>query len=153
MAVDGLTEAEGNGAMNVKRITIEAQGWVAHDPKLRNLTDRQQEIVARFAEERTPEQVAADLGISLQTVHNYVTGSGVGCAASRPVRRRVELADEARKLMKKYALTGTMTPRQEQIVEMSAEGGTVEEIAGELGINPKSVEAHSWRGSRSGCTS
>jgi DNA-binding NarL/FixJ family response regulator len=53
--------------------------------------------------------------------------------------------DEARQLMMRYGLLGAMTRRQEQIVGMLAEGAMVEQIAGELGINPKSVEAQLWR--------
>lgn len=45
-----------------------------------------------------------------------------------------DLAGEARALLMRYAFTGAMTPRQEQIVRMLAEGKTLEETGAALGI-------------------
>jgi DNA-binding CsgD family transcriptional regulator len=50
--------------------------------------------------------------------------------------------DEARRLLMRYGVTGAMTRRQETIITMIAEGKTVAQIAGELGIQPGTVHAH-----------
>jgi DNA-binding NarL/FixJ family response regulator len=58
--------------MNVKRITVEARAWVAHDPNLRNLTNRQREVAYRLAEGMSIGQIAAELGISCETADHFL---------------------------------------------------------------------------------
>lgn len=50
----------------------EARGWLAEDPALARLTDRQRELTRRLAAGEGVEEIAAALGITSGTVKNHV---------------------------------------------------------------------------------
>lgn len=66
-------------------------------------------------------------------------GTYVAPALADRVRARVEQPERARSPMSK------LTPRQRQVLQLVAEGRTMKEIAGALGVSTRTAETHKYR--------
>jgi DNA-binding CsgD family transcriptional regulator/alpha-tubulin suppressor-like RCC1 family protein len=97
------------------------------------LTPREQEVIELLSTGRTNEEIARQLGISLDGVKYHVSGI---------LRRlRVENRHEAASLHLGTA-GGVLTPREQEVIELLSTGLTNEEIARQLGISVDGVKYH-----------
>ena len=108
----------------------------SHPP---GLSWRQRQVLALLLRGETQKEIAARLGLSPHTVHDYVRD----LYTSLGVTNRAELA-MAHGLSKSAATGGGfpgLSPRLQQVLALVWRGCAEDEIADELGLRPQSVHA------------
>lgn len=135
----GHTAATRSAARDLKAIgrrlaPMSGSGWDGLSP-------REREVALLSAEGNSTAQVASILQLSSRTVDAHLTRvlAAFGIVSRRQLPSRLPATLPLRSVP---APTGRLTPRQQDLVDLVAEGLSNDEIAAALGISRKTVEKH-----------